>query len=74
MRDKNRSHGPSNAPGTPAPPMPNWVKASLVIAALVAIVVVVAVLTGGEHGPGRHLGGPSLTDTHPVPVAADSRP
>ncbi len=40
-----------------APPMPRWVKLSaLAGAGLVAVAVAVAVASGGEHGPGRHLG------------------
>ena len=52
-------------PQSPAPPprsqgeypgMPTWVKWFLLVA-LVAAVLVVAVLliTGGDHGPGRHM-------------------
>ena len=38
-------------------PRPGWVK-WLVIAGLVAVLVVAfALLSGGEHGPGRHLSG-----------------
>lgn len=36
--------------------MPRWVKMSAIVAVLLAVlVVVVMLLSGGEHGPGRHL-------------------
>lgn len=74
MRDKKRSGGQSQTSDTVAPPMPSWVKASLVIAALVAVAVVVALLTGGEHGPGRHLGSPELAAPPRTTVAATTQP
>ena len=59
-------------PPTAAPGMPRWVKTLIVLGvALVAVVVVVGLLTGG-HGPGRHLGsGPTSTSstTHPATVS-----
>jgi hypothetical protein len=40
------------------PGMPGWVTWLLVgLALLVAVVVLVMVLTGGQHGPGMHGGG-----------------
>ena len=33
---------------------PRWVKASGVIALVLVLLFVVLLLTGGEHGPGRH--------------------
>ena len=36
--------------------MPRWVRLLVVVAVLVAVVLVVALLAGGDHGPGRHLG------------------
>ena len=35
--------------------MPTWVKWFVVAAFVLAVVVVVALLVGGEHGPGRHM-------------------
>lgn len=35
-------------------PMPVWVKWFLLVAALVVLVLLVAKLTGVEHGPGLH--------------------
>ena len=36
--------------------MPAWVKAFLVVGVLVVLVLVIAALSGGGHGPGRHSG------------------
>lgn len=42
---------------------PRWVTVLLVAAAVLAVLALVAVLTGlgGGHGPGRHLGATSLS-------------
>lgn len=41
----------------PSPPMPPWVKVSLVVGIVVVILaVVVAIAAPGEHGPGMHGG------------------
>ena len=34
--------------------MPGWVKAFVAVAIVLAALAVVSLLTGGEHGPGRH--------------------
>ena len=43
------------------PPMPRWVKVSGIIGLAVALLIVIALVTGlggpGAHGPGRHLPG-----------------
>jgi hypothetical protein len=42
--------------------MPRWVKVSGIVAALIVVLLVaVMLLSGGEHGPGRHFGGLSAT-------------
>ena len=39
--------------------MPKWVKWSLLaVLALVVILVLVRLLSGGDHGPGRHMSAP----------------
>lgn len=38
-----------SSPGTP-----HWVKVFWVVALIVALVVVIMLVTGGGHGPGRH--------------------
>ena len=35
--------------------MPTWVRWFLVAAAVVVIGVIIVLLSGGQHGPGRHL-------------------
>lgn len=53
------------------PGMPTWVKASVVVAVVVVLAVIaVMLLSGGEHGPGRHLGGAAPAD---AVVVADAR-
>lgn len=52
-------------PGT-LPPVPRWVKLSLLVfALLVLVLLVVMMLLPGEHGPSRHIGG-----ERPVPADA----
>jgi hypothetical protein len=41
-------------PGTPGPETPRWVKVSWIIAAAIVIVVLAALLFGGQHGPSMH--------------------
>lgn len=37
--------------------MPRWVKTTAIVVAVLALaVVLVLLISGGEHGPGRHLG------------------
>ena len=51
---------PEDAPRPPG--APRWVKASALVALVVVLLLVaVMLLSGGEHGPGRHSdsGGPS---------------
>ena len=52
---------------------PGWVK-WLVIAGLVAVLVVtIALLAGGEHGPGRHLSGATYSGGGAVKAVAAVR-
>ena len=55
-----RNAGPD---GGPTAGTPRWVKVSGVIAIAVLLLILIVLLTGGNHGPGRHrssgrLGGP----------------
>jgi hypothetical protein len=43
--------GRGSRPGTP-----RWVKVFAVIAAIVILVFVILLVTGNDHGPGRHSG------------------
>ena len=47
-------HGVEAGAGTP-----RWVKVFGIIALIVALLFVVMLLVGGDHGPGRHTGSPS---------------
>jgi hypothetical protein len=63
---------------------PLWVKIAGVIALVVLVMLVVALLSGGRHGPGRHAGDtgarPSLAFAastvvdHPAPARSAARP
>lgn len=45
------SHGNGGIPG-----VPTWVKVlGISLAALVVLVLIVMVINGGQHGPGRHM-------------------
>ena len=45
-------------PGSEPPRAPRWVKVSAIVAAVVvALIIAITLLSGGEHGPGRHLPG-----------------
>ena len=57
-KKEERTHGPG---------MPRWVTVLLAVAVLVAVVLVVALLTGGDHGPSRHLSGSDGAASHLVP-------
>jgi hypothetical protein len=37
------------------PPTPRWVKVFGIILVVVVLLVGIALLAGGEHGPGRHM-------------------
>jgi hypothetical protein len=40
--------------GSTEPGTPRWVKVSWIVAAVIVLVILAALLLGGEHGPGRH--------------------
>jgi hypothetical protein len=46
------------------PPMPRWVKVFAAIALLAIIALLVIVISGGEHGPGRHIGATQPAHQH----------
>ncbi len=47
--DADRPDEDSTEPGTP-----RWVKVSWIIAAVIVLVILAALLFGGDHGPGMH--------------------
>ena len=55
---RNRPEGPDaetgDAPAASQSGTPRWVKVAGVIALVVLVMLVVALLSGGKHGPGRH--------------------
>jgi hypothetical protein len=63
--------GTSNA----SPGMPRWVKAMAIIAlAVAATLVVVMLLVGGDHGPGRHTPGADTSSTEMILIGSKSFP
>jgi hypothetical protein len=46
---------PSPTSTTEAPGTPRWVKVLAIVAVALIALVVVLLLVGGNHGPGRHL-------------------
>jgi hypothetical protein len=60
--------------GSRAPGMPRWVKVFLITAvALIAIMVIAMVASGGRHGPGRHTSSEALSTAalHPIVLVAE---
>ena len=64
---------PTRDPSTP-PPMPRWVKLSVVVVGVLVLVFLILHLLGvaGGHGPGRHLSGQGVAATVSTLVAASS--
>ena len=51
--------------------IPRWVKVFVVVAVVVLLLMVVAMLiTGGEHGPGRHLSASAMYERTAASAAA----
>ncbi|MPY99809.1 MAG: hypothetical protein GEU97_17810 [Actinophytocola sp.] len=69
---------PDGDPGQGAPPpVPRWVRISLIVVALLVALVVVLQLTGigGDHGPGRHVPmGSTTTEVVSLPAPARGAP
>ena len=60
--DRDLQSGPAQPPG-----MPRWVKVfGITVAVLLAVVLLAMLVSGGRHGPGRHL---SFLGLRGVPVA-----
>lgn len=50
-RDRSLRSGPDQPPG-----MPRWVKVfGITAAVLLTVMILIMLLSGGQHGPGRHL-------------------
>ena len=50
------------------PRIPRWVKLFGIIALVLVLLVGAMLLSGGEHGPGRHMPASSATQVHTPPV------
>jgi hypothetical protein len=51
--------------------IPRWLKVFVVVAATLLLLMVIAMLiTGGQHGPGRHQSAPSMYETSAASAAA----
>ena len=58
--------------GSDQPPgVPNWVKISAIVVAILVVAVIVAMLLGGNHGPGRHMSAP-FASAAPLEAASQS--
>ena len=58
-------HGPRVGPGDgPAEGVPRWVKLFGLAGLVLTLLLVVKLLAGGNHGPGRHIPSTSLTPQH----------
>lgn len=53
-------HADRRLGGEGPPGLPRWVLISLIVVGVLVVVLVVAMLAGGDHGPGRHMGAPAL--------------
>jgi len=55
--DTDAGHNRGSTPSPPAyPGTPRWVKVSaIVVLVLILLFAIVAIVGGGNHGPGRHL-------------------
>ena len=62
-----------DAPGPPR--TPRWVKAFAVIVLVLVIGFVVLLVSGGDHGPGRHTGSgdPAVAGEHAPPPGGHTR-
>lgn len=55
-----QTHNEQSLPASPG--TPRWVKLFGIIALILVLLVAVMLLSGGEHGPGRHMPSASVTE------------
>jgi hypothetical protein len=55
---------PPISSGTP-PKMPRWVKVSGIVLIVLALLIGIMLISGGEHGPGRHIPSGEHSIEHP---------
>lgn len=54
---------PNGRPSSRLAGIPRWVKVFVVVAVAVVVLMVVAmIITGGQHGPGRHRSASSISE------------
>lgn len=58
----------------PYPGAPRWVKVAAIIVGVVALLVVVLIVAGGRHGPGRHFQTNSNAPARGKPGTPDHKP
>lgn len=68
--DSDSDAGGTSVESDVEPGMPRWVKVSaLVVGLVVALAVAVMLISGGEHGPGRHTGDDASPAAEQMPPA-----
>lgn len=71
MTHANSSPQPERKPRPEGPPgIPRWVKIFGAVLAAIILVVLILMLLGGNHGPGRHKMGMQATVHHSAPTVA----
>jgi hypothetical protein len=62
----------ADAPREPTRTTPRWVKVFVIVTIIVVVLgVVIFLVSGGQHGPGRHLPGGGSGETPPPGVTED---
>lgn len=64
----------TDAPGPPHEPRPRWVKIVVMVGVLLVLTAVGVALAGGDHSPGRHVGGDDAPPTHTAPGGSGHEP
>ena len=63
MNDVRHTGGMGPAEATPGAGLPRWVKVFLIAVVVIVLLMVAAMaITGGQHGPGRHLSSSALRE------------
>ena len=73
MTDPNSRRLERELAPTGPPGVPRWVKISGALVAVILLVLVVIMVLGGNHGPGRHMGAPVAKPSTPAVALARAR-